>query len=174
MNIPEVDLCVRPNDLRAIRPQDFDLVGCGVPEVPVNTRYIDLYKVYAYSVLLKEVGDPDGGDILPDEKKQVDCNADFILHKITPVRVDSSAVPAGYYCRFQWANGRFSSNALQEVRTFNGVCYTQDAQRRTQAIRYPAGSFIGISLQNFLEEDIPVTILFEGVSRFYLCRKGGR
>lgn len=174
MNIPGVDLCVRPNDLRAIRPQDYDLVGCGVPEIPVNTRYVDLYKVYVYSVLLKAVNDPDGRDILPDEKKQVDCEADFILHKITPLRVQSAAVPAGYFCRFQWANGRFSSNALQEVRTFNGVCYTQDPDRNIVAMRYPAGSFIGISLQNFVAEDIPVTICFEGVSRYYLCRKGGR
>jgi hypothetical protein len=173
VNIPEVDLCKRPNDLRAVRPQDYDLTGCGVPDIPSSTRYVDLYKVYVYSVLLAAVDDVDGGDILPDEKKQVDCDCDFLLHKITPLS-PNGALANAYYARFQWANGRFSSNQLQNIQTFNGVCYTQDGNRNTIPMRYPAGSFIGISLQNFFAEAIPVTILFEGVSRFYLCRKGGR
>jgi hypothetical protein len=174
VRIPEVDLCVRPRDLQAVRPQDFDIIGCGESVPPPNTRSIDLYKVYPYSNVLAAAGAAGGGDILLDEKKQVDCNSDFFLHKITAL--DANGLPAtGYLVRFQWYNGRYSSNALQLVDTFNGVCYTQDQQRETCPIRYPGGQFIGISLQNLNPfASINVMLFFEGVSRFYLCKRGGR
>lgn len=173
MRIPEVDLCVRPRDLQAVRPQDFDIIGCGNTVPPPNTRYIDLYKVYTYSNVLAAAGAAGGGDILLDEKKQVDCNSDFFLHQI--IARDANGDPAtGYLARFQWFNGRYSSNALQDIETFNGVCYTQDQGRNTMPIRYPGGQFIGISLQNLAVASVNVMLFFEGVSRFYLCKRGGR
>ncbi len=170
LKIPELDLCARPQDIRAIHPRDLDVSGCGVPQEPENARYVDLYKVYSYANVLGAAGS--GTDILLDEKKQVDCNADFLLHKITAIDVNGNYA-TGYFARFQWFNGRYSSQALQDIQTFFGVCYTQDEGRNTQAIRYPAGSYIGIGLQNLGNASINVMLFFEGVSRFYLC-KGAR
>ncbi len=163
----ELDICQRPSLVRAIRPQDLDVDGCGIPQEPLNARYVDLYKVYSYANLLGAAGS--GTDVLPDEKKQVDCNADFLLHKITAIDVNGDYA-TGYFARFQWFNGRYSSQALQDIQTFHGVCYTQNSRRGTECIRYPAGSFIGIGLQNFLDEAVNVMLFFEGVSRFYLCK----
>lgn len=171
MRIPELDLCVRPQDLRAVRPMDLDVDGCGIPQEPLNARYVDLYKVYIYANVLAAAGDPDGGDILLDEKKQVDCNADFFLHKITALAADGTKA-TNYFARFQWFNGRYSSNTLQDIQTFRGTCYSQDSNRNTCQQRYPAGQSIKISLQNFEAEPVQVMLYFEGVSRFYLCKRG--
>lgn len=154
-----------------MRPQDLDVNGCGIPQGPANARYVDLYKVYSYANVLAAAGSD--GSILLDEKKQVDCNADFLLHKITAIDVNGDYA-TGYFARFQWFNGRYSSQALQDIQTFFGVCYTQDSDRNTQCIRYPAGSYIGIGLQNQSVAAVNVMLFFEGVSRFYLCKGSGR
>lgn len=155
MNLCETDICQRPTDICRVRPVDFELSGCGVPQAPQNARYVDLYRVHAYSVVLGALDS--GTDILLDEKKTVDANADFILHRI-------SCIGSDYFVRFQWPNGRYSSNRLQSVESFLGTI-------TPNLIRVPAGDWIGIALQNFTEEAVNAVILFEGVNRFYL--KGG-
>src|SRR5437899_3016849 len=114
-NLCEVDLCKTPQSVCRIRPQDFDLTACGVPQVPSNARFLDLYRVYPYSVVLGASGS--GTDILLDEKKSVDANTDFILHKITPLGANPPTQASGYYVRFQWPTGRYSSQQLQDVQT---------------------------------------------------------
>ena len=165
-NLCEIDLCKTPQSVCRIRPQDFDLTRCGVPQVPSNARFVDLYRVYPYSVVL---GAADSGtDILLDEKKSVDAVTDFILHKISFIGTSPPTQATGYLVRFQWPTGRYSSQTLQNVQSFLGTCYTLDENGEIQGIRIPAGNNIGIGLQNTSGSAINVTILFEGVSRFYL------
>lgn len=170
--VNEFDVCreLTPRPL-VISPKDFDLDNCGVPEHPEHARYVDLYTVYAYSNVLAVAGDAAGGDILLDEKKVIDCKADFYLHKITTLGATYPSPTTGYYVRFQWPNGRYSSQVLQDAQTFLGVCYTKNPDGQTVGIRIPAGRFIGIGLQNLTAAIQNVTILFEGVSRFYLCQR---
>jgi hypothetical protein len=166
----EIDVCGNIQArLLLLNPQDFDLSNCGVPQVPSNARYVDLFRIYAYSVVLGAAGS--GTDILLDEKKVIDCNCDFYLHKITPLGPNAPAPATGYYARFQWPNGRYSSQVLQDVQTINGVCYTKNCNDETMGIRFPAGRDIGIALQNKQDVTQNVTILFEGMSRFYLCAR---
>lgn len=168
----EVDVC---GNIQArvilLNPQDFNLSNCGVPEVPSNARYVDLFTLYAYSNVLGAAGS--GTDILLDEKKVITCDCDFYLHKITALGPNAPDPATGYYCRFQWPSGRYSSQVLQDVETMNGVCYTKDSNDKTVGIRFPAGRDIGIALQNKQNVSQNVTILFEGVSRFYLCARRG-
>jgi len=168
LNLCEIDLCKQPQSICRIRPQDFDLTTCGVPQVPSNGRFLDLYKVYPYSVVLGAAGAADGSDVLLDEKKSVDSNTDFILDKISFIGTSPPTQASGYYVRFQWPSGRYSSQALQDVQTFLGTMYTLDADGLPQGIRIPAGNNIGIGLQNQGVAAVNVTILFEGRSRFYL------
>lgn len=161
-SICETDVCKSPAQLAQlcrIRPQDFDLSKCGVPQIPTNARYVDLYKVYPYSVTLGAAGS--GTDILLDEKRTIDTNADFYLHRVTPIGT-------GFYVRLQWPNGRYFSNALQAVETLAGVMFTRNSDGSTRTIRIPASQVIGIGLQNFGVAAVNVTLIFEGVSRFYL------
>jgi hypothetical protein len=164
VNPCDTDICQTTNPLQQIcriRPKDFDLSGCGVPLTPAPSaaRYLDLYKAYVYSVVLGAAGS--GTDILFDERKSVDSNADFYLHQITPIT-------GNYFGRFQWPSGRFSSQALQDIKTFRGVMMTKNPDGSTRYIRIPAGQFIGIALQNFTNQSVNVTILFEGCKRFYI------
>lgn len=165
-NLCEIDLCKTPQSVCRIRPQDFDLTRCGVPQVPSNARFLDLYKVYAYSVVLGAAGS--GTDVLLDEKKAVDSNTDFILNKISFIGEHPPTQASGYYVRFQWPSGRYSSQQLQDVQTFLGTCYTLDEEGKPVGIRIPSGNLIGIGLQNQSNAAVNVTILFEGVSRYYL------
>lgn len=167
MNLCQVDICQTPvpRQLCRIRPQDFLLSNCGVPTPPSTARYIELYRVFIYSVLLGAAGS--GTDILFDEKKSVDSNADFWLHKITPVTADGSQ-PVDYFMRVQWPSGRYTSNVLQDVQTVLGVMYTKDSNGQTQPVRIPAGRSLGIQLQNFTNAAVPVSIAFEGVNRFFI------
>ncbi len=165
-NLCEIDLCKVPQSVCRIKPQDFDLTTCGVPQVPTNARFLDLYKVYPYSIVLAAAGSV--GDILLDEKKSVDANTDFILHKISFIGTSPPTQASGYYVRFQWPSGRYSSQNLQDVQTFLGTMYTLDENGNPIAIRIPAGNNIGIGLQNQGNAAVNVTILFEGVSRYYL------
>lgn len=170
MTLTEIDLCQQiASRPLLLNPQDFDLDNCGIPQVPSNAKFVDLYRVYAYSNVLGAAGS--GTDVLLDEKKTIDCQADFYLHKITPLGPNAPLPATGYYCRFQWPNGRYSSQVLQDVQTVNGVCYTKDSEGKTKAIRIPAGRDINIALQNVQNVSQSVTILFEGVSRFYLCSR---
>jgi hypothetical protein len=146
----------------ALNPQDFDMTACGVPIPPKNQPYVDLYKAYAYSNVLGVAGS--GTDILLDEKKTVDCDSDFFMWKIT-------LLTTAYLVRFQWPNGRFSSQVMQDARTFFGTVVTKDCDGSIRPIRIPAGRDIGIGIQNLSGiATANVTMLFEGVSRFYLCR----
>lgn len=165
-NLCEVDLCQQPQTVCRITPQNFDLTRCGTPQVPTNARFLDLYKAYPYSVVLGAAGS--GTDILLDEKKAVDSNTDFILHKISFIGTDPPTQASGYYVRFQWPSGRYSSQQLQDVQTFLGTMLTLDPNGNPQGIRIPAGNLIGIGLQNKGNASVNVTIIFEGVSRFYL------
>lgn len=162
-SICETDICQTPAQvaqLCRIRPQDFDLSKCGVPQLPTgNARYVDLYKCYPYSVVLGAAGS--GTDILLDEKRTIDHNADFYLHRVTPIGT-------GYYVRLQWPSGRFFSNVLQAVETLAGVMFTKNPDGTTRYIRIPASQSIGIGLQNFGMAAVNATLLFEGVSRFYI------
>ncbi len=159
----ETDVCQTPEQvarLCRIRPQDFEISNCGVPQIPSNARYVDLYKSYPYSIQLGAAGSATA--VLLDEKKAVDSNADFYLHRVTPIDAD------GYYVRLQWPNGHYFSNVLQAVETLSGVMFTKNPDGSTRTIRIPAGQFIGIGLQNFDVAAVNVTLVFEGVSRFYL------
>ncbi len=167
-NLCEIDLCQQPQNVCLIKPKDFDLLRCGVPEVPQNARHLDLYRVYVYSTVLGAAGAADGSDIKLDEKKSVDALTDFYLHKISFIGTDPPEQASGYYVRFQWPGGRYSSNKLQDVQTFLGSMWTKNERDESVGIRIPGGDMIGIGLQNFAEESVNVTILFEGVSRFYL------
>ena len=161
-SICETDVCQTPAqvaNLCRIRPQDFDLSKCGVPQLPSNARYVDLYKAYSFSVTLGAAGS--GTDILLDEKRTIDHNADFYLHRVTPIG-------ANFYVRLQWPSGRYFSNALQAVETFAGVMFTKNQDGSTRYIRIPASQVIGIGLQNFTNAAVNATLIFEGVSRFYL------
>ncbi len=109
-----------------------------------------------------------GTDILLDEKKSVDSNTDFILDKISFIGEDPPTQASGYYVRFQWPIGRYSSQQLQDVQTFLGTMYTLDQDGLPQGIRIPSGNLIGIGLQNQQNVSVNVTILFEGRSRYYL------
>lgn len=160
--ICETDICQTPEQLAQlcrIRPQDFELSKCGVPQIPSNARYVDLYKCYPFSITLGAAGS--GTDVFLDEKKAVDSNADFYLHRVTPIG-------SGFYTRLQWTNGHYFSNALQAVETLAGVMFTKNSDGSTRTIRIPAGQFIGIGLQNFGVAAVTATLIFEGVSRFYL------
>jgi hypothetical protein len=170
MTMNEVDVCGNlQSKLLLLNPQDFNLSNCGVPQVPSNARFVDLFTIYTYANVLGAAGS--GTDILLDEKKTVDCRADFILHKITPLGPDAPTAATGYYLRIQWPNGRYSSQVLQDVETMEGVCYTKNCHDETVGIRIPAGRDIGIALQNKQNAAQNVTLLFEGVSRFYLCAR---
>ncbi len=167
-NLCEIDVCENASieSICRIRPQDFDISGCGVPQVPSNARFIDLYRTFVYSIVL---GAADSGtDILLDEKRSVDSNADFLLHKISPIGAHGPDTAVDYYLRFQWPAGRYSSNALQDVQTWKGNMFTRQPDGSTRYIRVPAGRFIGIGLQNKTDEEVNVVIVFEGVNRFYL------
>jgi len=129
---------------------------------------LDLYKVYTYSTVLSAAGAADGLDVQLDEKKSVDSNTDFILDKISFVGTDPPAQADGYYVRFQWPIGRYSSQQLQDVQTFLGTMYTLDEDGLPQGIRIPAGNLIGIGLKNTQLVSVNVTITFEGRARFYL------
>jgi hypothetical protein len=145
-----------------LNPGDFDMSACGVPIPPKNQPYVDLYTAYAYSNVLTIAGT--AGAILLDEKKTVECDSDFFLYKITPLTT-------AYLLRFQWPNGRFSSQTMQDARTFLGTTLTKDCDGKTRPIRIPAGRDIGIGIQNVnTGATANVTIIFEGLSRFYLCR----
>ena len=165
-NLCEVDLCKSPQSVCRIRPQDFDLTKCGVPQVPSNARYLDLLKVYPYSVVLGAAGS--GTDVLLDEKKSVDANTDFILYQILPIGTEPPTPASGYLVRFQWPWGRYSSQKLQDVQTFLGTMYTLDQDGVPQGLRIPAGNNIGIGLQNTSNASVNVTLLIIGVSRYYL------
>jgi hypothetical protein len=166
----EIDVCGNlKSSFLELSPIDFNLNDCGVPQVPSNARYVDLFTCYTYSVTLGAAGS--GTDILLDEKKTVDCRCDFILHKITPLGPNAPEPASGYYLRIQWPNGRYSSQIIQDVETIGGVVYTKDCYDRTQGIRIPAGRDIGIALQNLQNVSQNVTIVFEGCSRFYLCSR---
>lgn len=162
----EIDICENPLQACRIKPADFELNGCGVPKIPESARFIDLYRVFQYTVVL---GAADSGtDILFDEKKSVDSNADFLLHRITPIGATGPYTAASYFLRFQWPNGRYSSNALQDVETWLGTTLTKNPDGSTRPIRVPAGRSIGIQLQNFTDAAVNVVLEFEGVKRFYL------
>lgn len=161
-SICETDVCQTPTQvaqLCRIRPQDFDISKCGVPQLPSNARYVDLYKAYPYSVTLGAAGS--GTDILLDEKRTIDHNADFYLHRVTPIG-------GSYYVRLQWPTGRYFSNVLQAVETLAGVMFTKNPDGSTRTIRIPASQVIGIGLQNLTNAAVNATLIFEGVSRFYL------
>lgn len=167
--ICEVDLCKTPAqvaNLCRIRPQDFDLSKCGVPQIPTaGARYVDLYKAYPFSLQLGAAGS--GTDIFLDEKRSIDHNADFYLHRVTAKNPDGTPA-SGYYFRLQWPSGRYFNNQLQAIETLGGVMYVKNADGSTRVIRIPATQTIGIGLQNFGMAAVNVTLIFEGVSRFYL------
>ncbi len=165
-NLCEIDLCKTPQSVCRIRPQDFNLTQCGVPQVPSNARYLDLFKVYPYSVVLGASGS--GTDVLLDEKKTVDANTDFLLDQIVPIGTNPPTPASGYYVRFQWPGGRYSSQKLQDVQTFLGTIATLDQDGVPQGIRIPAGNNIGIGLKNTTNAAVNVTILLIGRSRYYL------
>lgn len=162
----EIDVCKNPLDACRIKPSDFDLSSCGVPQIPEEARHIDLYRTFIYSKVLGAAGS--GTDILFDEKKSVDSDADFYLYKITPIGATGPYTAVDYFLRFQWPNGRYSSNALQDVQTWLGTMLTKNPDGSTRAIRVPAGRSIGISLQNFTDADVNVVLAFEMEKRFYL------
>ncbi len=151
----ETDVCQTPAqvaNLCRIRPQDFDLSKCGVPQLPSNARYVDLYKAYPFSIQLGAAGS--GTDILLDEKRTIDHNADFYLHRVTPIG-------SAFYVRLQWPSGRYFSNALQAVETLAGVMFTKNSDGTTRVIRIPASQSIGIGLQNFGVAAVNATLIFE-------------
>lgn len=153
----EIDVCRQPSNICRIRPQDFDLSACGVPQTPSNARFLDLYKTFLYSNVLHAADLP-----LLDEKKSVDDHSDFFLFNIRPV-IQSNATD--YKVRFQWPSGRYSSNQLQDVRTWLGAL-------TPNPIRIPAGRWIGIELDYGQatndNHDKNVVIALECVRRIYL------
>lgn len=159
----EIDICKTPAQIAQlcrIRPQDFDINQCGVPQVPSRANYVDLFKAYPYSIQLGASGS--GTDILLDEKRSVDANADFYLYRVRPIDAED------YSLRLQWPNGHYSSNALQPVEGFMGVMLTLEPDGSLRPIRIPAGQSIGIGLQNSTGAEVNVTLIFEGISRFYV------
>ncbi len=161
-SICETDVCQTPTQvaqLCRIRPQDFDISKCGVPQLPSNARYVDLIKIYPYAQTLGAAGS--GTDIMLDEKRTIDHNADFYLHDVV-------AIGTGFYLRLQWPSGRYFNNALQAVETFAGVMFTKNQDGTTRTVRIPASQSIGIGIQNFGNAAVNVALFFRGVSRFYL------
>lgn len=153
--ICEIDVCEQPTSVCRIRPQDFDLSSCGVPQVPSNAKFIDLHAAFLYTATINAADPP-----LLDEKKHVNANADFYLFNIRPV---TQAGSLDYFVRFQWPNGRYSSPVRQDVRTW-GPAITPNI------IRVPAGRWIGIEIDYGTSGADPknIVIAFEGVERLYL------
>lgn len=150
----EIDVCEQPQQSCRIAPRNFDLSRCGIPQVPSNARYIDLYMAVFYQQVLVD------GQVLLDEKVSFDDNADVYLYNIRPVI--SSDDSGDYFARFQWPNGRYSSNARQDIRTWKGTI-------TPNVIRIPAGQKMGVELEYGVgEDDKNVVIAFEVVKRFYL------
>jgi hypothetical protein len=150
--------------VRPITSQDFELRGCSKWVAPDGSVYLELPKYFIFSVLVP------AGSTLPTQQQPASPSYEFLLDVVSVFQPLTTPAQSDIYGRFQWPNGHFSAQQLEDLTQFYGL--GQWGRLQEPPVSCPPGSIIRMQLQNPGGADSRITIHFEGRLRIPLVPCG--
>jgi hypothetical protein len=143
--------------VRVLSARDFQKKECAPWVAPDGAQFLELPYTLVFPILVP------AGATLPAQLLATRFKYPFELDQVSLHQPQGSDV----YGRFQWPNGRFSSQVPEDLTQFYGL--GQYAALQDPPVQMPPGSVIRIlQLQNVGGVDAVLYLHFEGVVRIPL------